>query len=56
MNAPHPASAALTQTLAARPTLAELEARDAFAERHIGPSPMSRPRCLPPSATLAAPR
>ncbi|MGF2531057.1 glycine dehydrogenase (aminomethyl-transferring), partial [Ralstonia pseudosolanacearum] len=39
MNAPHPASAALTQTLAARPTLAELEARDAFAERHIGPSP-----------------
>ncbi|AQW29868.1 aminomethyl-transferring glycine dehydrogenase [Ralstonia syzygii subsp. celebesensis] len=39
MNAPHPASSALTNALAARPTLAELEARDAFAERHIGPSP-----------------
>ncbi|MHA6846288.1 aminomethyl-transferring glycine dehydrogenase [Ralstonia syzygii] len=39
MNAPHPASSALTNARAARPTLAELEARDAFAERHIGPSP-----------------
>ncbi len=39
MNAPHPASSALANTLAERPTLAALEARDAFAERHIGPSP-----------------
>ena len=31
MNAPH------TPSLAARPSLAELEARDAFAARHIGP-------------------
>lgn len=38
MNAPHPASSALANTLAERPTLAALEARDAFAERHIGPS------------------
>jgi glycine dehydrogenase len=35
MNAPHPASSALA---AERPTLAELEARDAFSHRHIGPS------------------
>jgi len=35
MNAPHPASSALA---AERPTLADLEARDAFAHRHIGPS------------------
>ena len=34
MNAPHPASSALS---AERPTLADLEARDAFAARHIGP-------------------
>jgi len=35
MNAPHPASSALA---AERPTLADLEAHDAFAQRHIGPS------------------
>lgn len=35
MNAPLPASAAHAN--GARPTLAELEARDAFAARHIGP-------------------
>ncbi|WP_104656759.1 aminomethyl-transferring glycine dehydrogenase [Ralstonia insidiosa] len=35
MNAPHPASSALS---AERPTLADLEARDAFSHRHIGPS------------------
>ncbi|TMS57884.1 aminomethyl-transferring glycine dehydrogenase [Imbroritus primus] len=35
MNAPLPASA--TGANAARPTLAELEARDAFTARHIGP-------------------
>ncbi len=35
MNAPHPASSALS---AERPSLADLEARDAFSHRHIGPS------------------
>ncbi|MFP3891835.1 aminomethyl-transferring glycine dehydrogenase [uncultured Ralstonia sp.] len=37
MNAPHPASSS-SAFAAERPTLAELEARDAFAARHIGPS------------------
>ncbi|MGN6137282.1 MAG: aminomethyl-transferring glycine dehydrogenase, partial [Ralstonia sp.] len=43
MNAPHPASSALA---AERPTLAALEACDAFAHRHIGPSPEEQAQML----------
>lgn len=37
MNAPLPASAPMSAAHTTRPSLAELEARDAFSHRHIGP-------------------
>ncbi len=52
MNAPLPMTAAQGN----RPTLAELEARDAFAARHIGPDTPEQQHMLKVLATTAAPR